>query len=80
MLNRSASLAMSTRNLKALPDALDIKIPSPSIRFIVDSLDGARCCSPLWGGAYAVVSSSCLLGVVAFVVCGYSVSSSGFVM
>ena len=33
MLNRSASLAMSTRVLKALPGKLDIKRHSPSILF-----------------------------------------------
>ena len=36
MLNRSASLAMSTRVLKALPDKLDIKRHSPSILYIPD--------------------------------------------
>ena len=34
MLNRSASLAMSTRVLKALPGKLDIKRRSPSILYI----------------------------------------------
>ena len=34
MLNRSASLAMSTRVLKALPGKLDIKRHSPSILFL----------------------------------------------
>ena len=33
MLNRSASLAMSTSILKALPDKLDIKRHSPSILY-----------------------------------------------
>ena len=33
MLNRSASLAMSTSVLKALPGKLDIKIHSPSILY-----------------------------------------------
>ena len=33
MLNRSASLAMSTCVLKALPDKLDIKRHSPSILY-----------------------------------------------
>ena len=35
MLNRSASLAMSTRVLKALPGKLDIKRHSPSILYIL---------------------------------------------
>ena len=34
MLNRSASLAMSTNVLKALPGKLDIKRHSPSILYI----------------------------------------------
>ena len=34
MLNRSASLAMSTSVLKALPDKLDIKRHSPSILYL----------------------------------------------
>ena len=34
MLNRSASLAMSTCVLKALPGKLDIKRHSPSIHYI----------------------------------------------
>ena len=34
MLNRSASLAMSTSVLKALPGKLDIKSHSPSILYI----------------------------------------------
>ena len=38
MLNRSASLAMSTGILKALPCKLDIKKHSPSILFISTSL------------------------------------------
>ena len=39
MLNRLASLAMSTRVLKALPGKLDIKIHSPSILYIHDRID-----------------------------------------
>ena len=35
MLNRSASLAMSTSVLKALPGKLDIKRHSPSILYIL---------------------------------------------
>ena len=35
MLNRSASLAMSTCVLKALPGKLDIKRHSPSILYII---------------------------------------------
>ena len=38
MLNRSASLTMSTRVLKALPGKLDIKRHSPSILYISASL------------------------------------------
>ena len=38
MLNRSASLAMSTNVLKALPGRLDIKRHSPSILYILDTL------------------------------------------
>ena len=34
MLNRSASLTMSTSVLKALPDKLDIKRHSPSILYL----------------------------------------------
>ena len=34
MLNRSASLAMSTSDLEALPGKLDIKRHSPSILYI----------------------------------------------
>ena len=37
MLNRSASLAMSTSVLKTLPGKLDIKRHSPSIHYITDS-------------------------------------------
>ena len=37
MLNRSASLAMSTSVLKALPVKLDIKRHSPSILYILAS-------------------------------------------
>ena len=36
MLNRSASLAMSTSILKALPGKLDIERHSPSILYIFD--------------------------------------------
>ena len=36
MLNRSASLAMSTSVLKALPGKLDIKRHSPSILYVLD--------------------------------------------
>ena len=42
MLNRSASLAMSTSVLKALPGKLDIKRHSPSILYIL-VLDIERC-------------------------------------
>ena len=35
MLNRSASLAMSTRVLKALPGKLKVKRHSPSILYVV---------------------------------------------
>ena len=35
MLNRSASLAMSTSVLKALPGKLDIKRHSPSILYVL---------------------------------------------
>ena len=38
MLNRSASLAMSTSVLKALPGKLDIKRHSPSILYLYDCL------------------------------------------
>ena len=38
MLNRSASLAMSTSVLKALPGKLAIKRHSPSILYLFDSL------------------------------------------
>ena len=38
MLNRSASLAMSTSVLKALPGKLDIKRHSPSILYIPANL------------------------------------------
>ena len=38
MLNRSASLAMSTSVLKALPGKLDIKRHSPSILYLLDGL------------------------------------------
>ena len=38
MLNRSASLAMSTSVLKALPGKLDIKRHSPSILYILNTL------------------------------------------
>ena len=34
MVNRSASLAMSTSNLKALPGKLDIKRHSPGILYV----------------------------------------------
>ena len=39
MLNRSASLAMSTSVLKALPGKLDIKRHSPSILYLLGLLD-----------------------------------------
>ena len=42
MLNRSASLAMSTCVLKALPGKLDIKRHSPSILFLFDMLAQMR--------------------------------------
>ena len=38
MLNRSASLAMSTCVLKALPGKLDIKRHSPSILYLLDKV------------------------------------------
>ena len=38
MLNRSASFAMSTSLLKALPGKLDVKRHSPSILYISESL------------------------------------------
>ena len=37
MLNHSASLAMSTSVLKALPGKLDIKRHSPSILYLISS-------------------------------------------
>ena len=40
MLNRSASLAMSTSVLKALPGKLDIKRHSPSILFVIVAFPG----------------------------------------
>ena len=40
MLNRSASLAMSTSVLKALPGKLDIKRHSPSILYIYHECEG----------------------------------------
>ena len=40
MLNRSASLAMSTSVLKALPGKLDIKRHSPSILYLFGGIDG----------------------------------------
>ena len=45
MLNRSASLAMSTSLLKALPVKLDIKRHSPSILYIHNSYL-SQCCLP----------------------------------
>ena len=39
MLNRSASLAMSTSVLKALPGKLDIKRYSPSILYLSEHSD-----------------------------------------
>ena len=39
MLNRSASLAMSTSVLKALPGKLDIKRHSPSILYLLEGLN-----------------------------------------
>ena len=39
MLNRSASLAMSTRVLKALPCKLDIKRHSPRILYLLEGLN-----------------------------------------
>ena len=38
MLNRSASLAMSTSVLKALPGKLDIKRHSPSILYLYEAI------------------------------------------
>ena len=45
MLNRLASLAMSTSVLKALPGKLDIKIHSPSILYLTVCVDeqGSLC-------------------------------------
>ena len=43
MLNRSASLAMSTCVLKALPGKLDIKRHSPSILYVSASLAMSTC-------------------------------------
>ena len=40
MLNRSASRAMSTSDLKALPGKFDIKTHSPSILYIVAGVQG----------------------------------------
>ena len=40
MLNRSASLAMSTSVLKSLPGKLDIKIHSPSILYLWSVWEG----------------------------------------
>ena len=40
MLNRSASLAMSTCVLKALPGKLDIKRHSPSILYLHIGIEG----------------------------------------
>ena len=42
MLNRSASLAMSTNVFKALPGKLDIKRHSPSILYV-----SGQCCQAL---------------------------------
>ena len=42
MLNRSASLAMSTSILKALPGKLDIKRHSPSILYVQDKNIGKK--------------------------------------
>ena len=42
MLNRSASLAMSTSVLKALPGKLDIKRHSPSILYLFFTLNEAK--------------------------------------
>ena len=42
MLNRSASLAMSTSVIKALPGKLDIKRHSPSILFISNGKEGSK--------------------------------------
>ena len=38
LMNRSASLVISTSILKALPGKLDIKIHSPSILYVSESL------------------------------------------
>ena len=43
MLNRSASLAMSTSVLKALPGKLDIKRHSPSILYLLNYADAQAC-------------------------------------
>ena len=45
MLNRSASLAMSTSVLKALPGKLDIKRQSPSILYLFYyyTVDAVKC-------------------------------------
>ena len=42
MLNRSASLAMSTSVLKSLPGKLDIKRHSPSILYLPLSINWCR--------------------------------------
>ena len=46
MLNRSASLAMSTSVLKALPGKLDMKRHSPSILYLSKPVDAVITVSP----------------------------------
>ena len=60
MLNRSASLAMSTSVLKALPGKLDIKTHSPSILYLCmqSSKDPVRLCG------YASLSDTSMLANV----------------
>ena len=66
MLNRSASLAMSTSVLKALPGKLDIKRNSPSILYLCDS-----CLSDFSVAKYF------LPGVIAFSVVVFFLFTSG---
>ena len=56
MLNRSASLAMSTSVLKALPGKLDIKKHSPSILYIPLCFVRLRSYQSLSSRAYVVAT------------------------
>ena len=70
MLNRSASLAMSTSVLKALPGKLDIKRHSPSILYLLAKLSTLVNITAvkLRGSFFMFVESGCISTNIEFTV------------